>query len=250
MVSMRPAGLAAVLLWLAVAPAFAQTTVYQAPAGSVSPALSITMDLTGGGRAILNPVVGPNCYLGNTCAFPNGYAGTSMSYALPDGSTATLTNFSGTFSPLGNNDYEISGKASGADSANRSVTVDDVHATMRITCRSGRGGGCSKVYTGGMLTITVNGTAPAPSTPTPTPPPPTAAPTSVCIGDCNGDGQVTIDELAIGIDIALGIATIDQCAAFDCSGNQQVSVECLLMAVDAALNGCEPNSPDGSLPAM
>ncbi len=251
MVHMKPAALVAVLLWLATAPAFAQTTVYQAPTGSVSPSLSITMNLTGGGQAILNPVVGPNCYLGNTCGFPAGYVGTSMSYTLADGSTATLTDFSGTFAPSGSNNYEVSGQASGRDSANRYVMVDKVTATIRITCRSGRGGGCSKVYTGGTLTLTLNATPPA--TPTATVTPQLATPTPIalpCIGDCNGDGQVTIDELVIGINIALGTATLDQCPAFDCNGNGQVSVDCLLMATNAALNGCEPNGSDASLPTM
>ena len=40
--------------------------------------------------------------------------------------------------------------------------------------------------------------------PTPTP---TAAPTPIpplCIGDCNGDGTVTVDELITGVNMALG----------------------------------------------
>jgi hypothetical protein len=158
-------------------PLFAQTTItYQAPTGSVSPALSVKMNLAGGGNATLNPVVGPNCYLGMTCGFPAGYVGTAMSYSLPDGSTATLTNFNGKFFPLGSNNYEISGQASGIDNAGRNVRVDNVQVTMKITCRSGRGGGCSKVYTGGSLTLSVNVEPPA-DTPTATPPNGTPTPT-------------------------------------------------------------------------
>ena len=73
------------------------TTVYSAPTGYVSPSLVATMHFAKGGSAILNPVVGPNCYYGMTCGFPAGYVGTYLSYMLPDGSAATLTNFSGTF---------------------------------------------------------------------------------------------------------------------------------------------------------
>jgi hypothetical protein len=47
------------------------------------------MNIAGGGSALLNPVVGPNCYLGMTCGFSAGYVGTFMSYALLDGTTAT-----------------------------------------------------------------------------------------------------------------------------------------------------------------
>jgi len=131
-------------------------TTYPAPTGSVSPSLFVVLNLIGGGKATLNPVVGPNCYLGMTCGFPAGYVGTSMSYTLPDGSTATLPNFNGSFFPAGAG-YEISGQASGTDSLGRAVTVNNVTVTMRISCRSGRGGGCSKVYTGGSLTLTLNG---------------------------------------------------------------------------------------------
>ena len=60
----------------------------------------------------------------------------------------------------------------------------------------------------------------------------------VCVGDCNQSRTVTVDELVTGVDIALGIATLDQCSAFDCNGNQEVTVDCLVKAVNAALNGC------------
>ena len=79
---------------------------------------------------------------------------------------ASLTNFHGTFYPSGSG-YEVSGQASGIDSQSRYVTVTDVHATMNVTCRSGRGGGCSKVYTGGALTLYYS--TPPSATPTPSP---------------------------------------------------------------------------------
>jgi hypothetical protein len=169
---------AALLNLAAPVSALAQTTTtYQAPTGSVSPALLIIMHLSDGGSVTLNPVVGPNCYLGMTCGFPAGYVGTDMSYTLSDGSTANLSNFNGTFFPLGNGNYGLSGQASGTDSLGRNVIVDSVQVSMHITCRSGRGGGCSKVYTGGTLEITVNAAsatetptqvASTPATPTPT----------------------------------------------------------------------------------
>ena len=71
------------------------TTTYQAPTGSVSPALLITMHLSDGGSATLNPVVGPNCCLGMTCGFPAGYVGTDMSYTLPFAGPLTVTLTSG-----------------------------------------------------------------------------------------------------------------------------------------------------------
>jgi len=244
------------LLWFVAmcSPLAAQTTTtYEAPTGSVSPSLQITMHLTGGGSVVLNPVVGPNCYLGMTCGFPSGYVGTSMSYTLPDGSTAQLANFNGKFFPLGNNNYEVSGQASGMDSQGRSVTVDDVHATMRIGCRSGRGGGCFKTYTGGTLTVTATScegpcpaltptVTPSPTaTSTPTQPPAPRTPTvtdSTCVGSCTGEGDVTVSDLIQMVNIVLGRAPLSSCSAGDGTGSRKLTVADIVAAVNALLNGC------------
>jgi hypothetical protein len=59
-----------------------------------------------------------------------------------------------------------------------------------------------------------------------------------CLGDCSGDGAVTIDELVRGVNIALDSATVDQCPAFDLNANGQVTVDELVGAINNALNGC------------
>src|SRR5262249_13011821 len=66
---------------------------------------------------------------------------------------------------------------------------------------------------------------------------PAGVPTS-CVGDCSGDGQVAIDELIIGVNIALGERNIDACPAFDRNGDQRVAIDELLAAVDASLGSC------------
>ena len=48
-------------------------------------------------------------------------------------------------------------------------------------------------------------------------PTPTPVPASSCIGDCNGDGQVTVDEVLQGVNIVLGALPPSACAAFGCS---------------------------------
>jgi hypothetical protein len=73
-----------------------------------------------------------------------------MSYSLPDGTSAYLPNFHGAFFPVGNA-YELEGKASGKNSAGHRVVVNNVKATMTITCQRG----CTKTYTGGTMTLTV-----------------------------------------------------------------------------------------------
>ena len=127
-------------------------TAGQAQTKTVYPASTVvvTMNFTGGGNATLNPVLGPNCYLGQRCDFPAGYAGTDMSYILPDGTSAYLPNFHGAFFPVGNA-YELEGKASGKNNAGHRVVVNNVKATMTITCQRG----CTKTYTGGTMTLTV-----------------------------------------------------------------------------------------------
>jgi len=61
---------------------------------------------------------------------------------------------------------------------------------------------------------------------------------TVCPGDCDGSGSVTIDELIQGIDIALGVLPIARCTRMDHNGDGEVTVEELLIAVNAALSGC------------
>jgi len=66
---------------------------------------------------------------------------------------------------------------------------------------------------------------------------------ALCVGDCNGDLQVTVDELVLGINIALGETDVDQCTAIDASGDRQVTVDEIVAAVTAALDGCPAVEP-------
>lgn len=75
--------------------------------------------------------------------------------------------------------------------------------------------------------------APRTRTPTRTP----ALP-GECVGDCNGNGEVTVDELIRGVNIALGSAAIEQCPEFDTNENGEITVNELIQAVNSALNGC------------
>src|SRR5262245_18487814 len=59
-----------------------------------------------------------------------------------------------------------------------------------------------------------------------------------CVGDCDGGGSVSIDELIRGVNMSLGDSQVSACAAFDVDGSGTVSIEELIQAVNAALNGC------------
>src|SRR5690242_5095754 len=56
-------------------------------------------------------------------------------------------------------------------------------------------------------------------------------------GDCSGDGSVTVDELIIGVNIALGEAPLSSCPVFDVDGDGTVTIDELIAAVNLALSG-------------
>lgn len=62
--------------------------------------------------------------------------------------------------------------------------------------------------------------------------------TAPCAGDCDNDGQVTVNNLITAVNIALGNASLDTCTAIDTDGSGDVTVNELIQAVNAALNGC------------
>lgn len=59
-----------------------------------------------------------------------------------------------------------------------------------------------------------------------------------CIGDCDADGAVAVNELITGVNMALGLAAGTACAAFLPDGASEPSVSDLIGAVNNALDGC------------
>jgi len=59
-----------------------------------------------------------------------------------------------------------------------------------------------------------------------------------CVGDCDGNGQVAINELIVGVNIALGGAPSDACSSFDTNGDGAVAINELIAGVNNALQGC------------
>ncbi|MGH7789293.1 MAG: hypothetical protein ACRERC_20655, partial [Candidatus Binatia bacterium] len=56
------------------------------------------------------------------------------------------------------------------------------------------------------------------------------------LGDCDGDLRVDIDELLLGVSLALDGSGVAACPRLDGDANQRVSVDELIVAIDAALN--------------
>jgi hypothetical protein len=70
--------------------------------------------------------------------------------------------------------------------------------------------------------------APCAATPTPVP----------CVGDCSGDGKVSINELVVIVNIALGLADPPDCIAADADGSDSIEINEIVNAVGHDLNGC------------
>lgn len=61
---------------------------------------------------------------------------------------------------------------------------------------------------------------------------------ALCIGDCDRDAEVDVAELMRGVNIALGRAPVDACAALDRDASGSVEVDEILAAVSSMLDGC------------
>lgn len=76
------------------------------------------------------------------------------------------------------------------------------------------------------------------STRTPTP---TRTPTATrgpCVGDCSGDGSVTVDEIVTVVSIALGNLNVHACPSSDANGDGAVTVDEIVKSIHSALVGC------------
>jgi hypothetical protein len=67
---------------------------------------------------------------------------------------------------------------------------------------------------------------------------------AVCVGDCGGDGRVAINELVLGVSIALANEPPSACPRFQ-NASGQVTKAQLIQGVNNALGGCPPD--DGLL---
>jgi len=59
-----------------------------------------------------------------------------------------------------------------------------------------------------------------------------------CLGDCNQDRTVAVDELVTGVNIALGREPIGDCSDLDRNQDDFVTIDELVTAVDKATQGC------------
>ena len=61
---------------------------------------------------------------------------------------------------------------------------------------------------------------------------------AACVGDCNGDRNVSVDELVRGINIALARDSLAECEPADANANDVVTIDEIVRAVSNAIDGC------------
>jgi hypothetical protein len=69
-----------------------------------------------------------------------------------------------------------------------------------------------------------------------------------CVGDCDESGMVTIDDILILVNIALGTANVDDCQSGDADGSGDITIEEILQGVNNAQIGC-PATPTPTVTA-
>lgn len=62
--------------------------------------------------------------------------------------------------------------------------------------------------------------------------------TSSCVGDCNDDQKVTVNEILVMVNVALGSAVLSNCQAGDANTDGKITVSDILVAVNNALGTC------------
>jgi fibronectin-binding autotransporter adhesin len=151
----------------------------------------------------------------------------ALGYAPPDGSQFAIITAP---SAAGGN---FAGLAEGA-----SLQLGNSHLTIGY---HGGAGGNVVLVAGPPPTATRTGTAVGSATVTATPTPtftPTPTSNGPCTGDCDGNGAVTVNEVVLGVSVALGGTVGPPCEAIDADGDGRASIAELIAAVGNALDGC------------
>jgi hypothetical protein len=68
----------------------------------------------------------------------------------------------------------------------------------------------------------------------------TATPPASCVGDCDENGNVTVNEIVTVVNVALERMPMGICEAGNADRNQEITIDEILVAVNGALSGCAP----------
>ena len=72
---------------------------------------------------------------------------------------------------------------------------------------------------------------------------------AACVGDCDGGGDVTVNELITMVNIDLGSAALSACPAGDGDGSGDITINEIIQAVNYALGAC-PTNPATPTPTV
>ena len=67
---------------------------------------------------------------------------------------------------------------------------------------------------------------------------PRASTAAGCVCDCDGNGEVSIDEVVRAVGIGLDALPLDGCPAADANGDSRVTIDEVVRGVDAGVRGC------------
>ncbi|MEO8605278.1 MAG: S8 family serine peptidase [bacterium] len=112
----------------------------------------------------------------------------------------------------------------------------DLVALLQRTARDIAAPGLDPIAGAGSVDA-VDALAAVESTPSPTPAAAATPTTPANLGDCDGDGHVTIDDLIRGVTIALDDSGLDTCPSLDRNGDGHVVIDELIAALAVALDG-------------
>jgi hypothetical protein len=143
-----------------------------------------------------------------------------------DGSNAPISNlFVYAFATIGGLQYNTSGQTDNDGMYSLPVANGSWQVGVECNALQSRGFNCPP-----QQVVPVNGTNPVVNF--------VVQPVSACVGDCNDNHQVTVDEILLMVNIALGNGNVMDCEAGDANHNGQITVDEILAAVNKALSGC------------
>ncbi len=152
----------------------------------------------------------------DSCDFTTGQCSPTAAKCLPDCEACNPT--SGECEPANEGRACDDGDVCTPDS--RCATLEILPGVVRGFCEAGEA-------TPGSETPTPEVTATA-----------TVGPGGTCVGDCNNDRMVVVNELITGVNIALTRLPVSACPSFDTNGSNAIEVNELIVAVNNGLGGC------------
>jgi len=81
----------------------------------------------------------------------------------------------------------------------------------------------------------------------PTPTPPSTPTMPACVGDCHGNGTVTVDDVLTMVNVAAGALNVLACQAGDADADGTITIDEILTAVGSAERGCLESTPTATV---